>query len=116
MAFNFWRFSESVGKTRDRKYKDFYIQYDKSFKSIEGESWRLNVTGACENPQRLTLEALKGFPRKKQVSRLKCVECWWAKAEWEGFTMADLDDRVRPLPEAVGVLFHCADRSVEYLT
>jgi len=114
-ALNFWRSSEYVGKTRDGRYKDFYIQYYKSFKRIDGDAWRLNVTGACENPQVLTLETLKAFPRKKQVSRLKCVECWSAKAEWEGFAMADLDALVRPRPEAVGLLFHCADSYIEYL-
>ncbi len=114
-GFNFWRGSEYVGKTREGKYKHFYIQYYKSFKRIEGESWRLKVSGACENPQNFSLEVLKKLPRQTQVSRIKCVECWSAKAEWEGFRLAALDAIVRPLPDAVGVLFRCADTYIEYL-
>lgn len=115
-GFNFWRSSEYVGKTRDGQYEKFYIQYYKSFKRIKVDSWRLQVEGACDLPQNFTLNDLKKLPEKKQISRIKCVECWSAKAEWRGFGLSDLAQRVLPTPEAVGVLFHCADTYVEYLS
>ncbi|MFQ5589280.1 MAG: molybdopterin-dependent oxidoreductase [Nitrospiria bacterium] len=113
---NFWASSEYVGKTRGGKYKTFYIQYYKSFKRIKAESWRLNVKGLCRKPQALRLDEIKMLPLKEQVSRIKCVECWSAKASWAGFSMTELEKRVEPLPEAVGVLFYCADTYVEYLS
>ncbi|MFQ5544236.1 MAG: molybdopterin-dependent oxidoreductase [Nitrospiria bacterium] len=113
---NFWRASEYVGKTREGRYKKFYIQYYKPFRRIEGDRWRLKVTGLCETPQEFTLEALKELPRIRQISRIKCVECWSAKAEWEGFSIFDLEKAVRPHPEVLGIVFHCADTYVEYLS
>ncbi len=115
-ALNFWRSSEYVGKTRDGVYEKFYIQYYKSFKRIQGASWQLKISGLCLNPQIISLDGLKALPLKKQVSRIKCVECWSAKARWAGFSMIHLEKMVQPLPEAVGVIFRCADTYVEYLS
>lgn len=115
-GLSFWRSSEYVGKTRAGQYKAFYIQYYKSFRRIKGKDWRLKVTGLCEKPQEFTLEALKNLPRIGQTSRIKCVECWSAKADWEGFSLLDLEKEVRPRPEALGVIFRCADTYVEYLS
>ncbi len=114
--FNFWRSSEYVGKTREGRYKTFYIQYYKPFRRIERMGWRLKVRGLCEKPQEFSLEALKALPRIKQTSRIKCVECWSAKAEWEGFSLLDLEKAVQPRPEVLGVIFRCADTYVEYLS
>ncbi len=115
-GFNFWRSSDYVGKTRESPYEKFYIQYYKPFRRIQADSWQLKVTGACDLPQNFTLNDLKKLPQKKQTSRIKCVECWSAKAEWAGFDFSELTQIVKPLPEAVGVLFHCADTYVEYLS
>ncbi len=114
-GFNFWRSSEYVGKTRDGIYEKFYIQYYKPFKRIKGDSWTLKITGLCEHPQDLSLAEINTLPIKSQVSRIKCVECWSAKAAWSGFSLSELEKRVKPSPEAVGVLFRCADTYVEYL-
>ncbi|HSG05799.1 MAG TPA: molybdopterin-dependent oxidoreductase, partial [Nitrospiria bacterium] len=105
-----------VGKTRAGRFKRFYIQYIKFFRRVRAEEWRLKITGMVENPQSLTLEEVQGFPRKIQNSRLKCVECWSARAEWEGFHFSELEERVRPRPEAVGVVFRCADTYEEFLS
>ncbi|MCH7650708.1 MAG: molybdopterin-dependent oxidoreductase [Nitrospinae bacterium] len=58
-------------------------------------------------------EDLFGFPRVSQVSRLKCVECWSAKARWEGFRFQELVDRAQPDPEAKYVTFQSADSYYE---
>ncbi len=114
-GFNFWRSSEYVGKTRDGKYKQFYIQYYKSFRRIDGTNWRLKVNGLCENPEEFTLDMLENLPRQTQVSRIKCVECWSAKAEWAGFSISEIEKLVKPQPEAIAIVFRCADTYVEYL-
>jgi methionine sulfoxide reductase catalytic subunit len=115
-SFSFWDNSEYVGKTRDGKYENFYIQYYKSFKRIKGDEWRLKVSGLCEVPQELTLAEVRAIPGKSQVSRIKCVECWSNKAKWEGFHLSELEKKVRPKPQAVGVFFRCGDTLVEYLS
>lgn len=107
--------SEYVTKTRRGIYRFFYIQAFKPFRRVKEKDWRLKVTGLCEKPGEWTLASLRALPTKSQVSRLKCVECWSAKARWGGFHISELEKVVRPKPAAVGVVFRCADTYVEYL-
>ena len=48
-----------------------------------------------------------------QVSRLKCVECWSAKARWSGFRFEDLIKEVQPDSKAKYVYFQSADSYYE---
>ncbi|MBI4383638.1 MAG: molybdopterin-dependent oxidoreductase [Nitrospinae bacterium] len=107
--------ADFVGKTRAGRYEKFYVNYWRSLRRIRAETWALDVGGLCEAPRRFGLEELKALPAVTQTSRLKCVECWSAKAEWRGFRVPELEKLVRPLPSAVGVVFHCGDDYVEYL-
>lgn len=104
-----------VGKTRAGRYRDFYINYWKPMRRIDAEQWTLTLDGLCEEPILLTFEDLKTFPAQSMNSRLKCVECWSARAVWTGFPFAELERLAPPKPEATGVLFHCADDYKEYL-
>lgn len=62
----------------------FYIRFYKPFRAVDPHKWRLKVGGQCENPLSLNLSEIKRLPKETQVSRLKCVECWSAKAKWGG--------------------------------
>lgn len=104
-----------VSKTRKGKYEKFYINYWKPLRRIRAESWLLQIDGLCEQPASFTLDKLKTLPAITQTSRMKCVECWSAKAEWQGFHLSELEKIVQPLPEAAGIVFHCADDYIEYL-
>lgn len=105
-----------VGKTREGKFKNFYVNFWKTMRRVDPETWTLQVDGLCENPRRFSLDELKSIPLRTQTSRLKCVECWSAKAEWQGFHFSELAKQVQPLPEATGAVFHCADDYVERLS
>jgi len=105
-----------VGKTRSGDYEKFYINYWKPMRRIQAERWKLEVQGLCKHPRTFTLEQIKTFPVKTRSSRLKCVECWSARAEWRGFAIAEIEKRVEPLAEAAGVIFYCADSYKEYLS
>jgi len=83
---------------------------------INGQTWRLKITGLCDAPQSFTLEQFKSFTATTQSSRMKCVECWSARTQWSGFSINELEKLVRPQPEAKGVLFHCGDKYKEYLS
>ncbi len=83
---------------------------------IQPENWRLEVGGLCDTPATLTLADLPTFATRTQTSRLKCVECWLAKAEWRGFHFSDLQRLCPPKASATGVTFHCADAYIEHLT
>ncbi|MEK9629348.1 MAG: molybdopterin-dependent oxidoreductase [Nitrospinota bacterium] len=105
-----------IGKTREGKFKNFYINFWKPMRRIDGKAWKLKITGLCDVPQSFSLDQLKSFNTISQSSRMKCVECWSARATWSGFPVSELEQIVRPQPEAKGILFHCGDEYKEYLT
>jgi len=91
----------------------FYIRSANPFPGVDPTQWALVIQGKVKQPLTLTYEDLFGFPKVSQVSRLKCVECWSAKARWEGFPMQEIVDRVQPDPAARFVNFQSADSYYE---
>jgi len=71
--------------------------------------WRLEVSGLVERPAQFSLDQLRGLPSRTQITRHDCVEGWSAIAKWTGVPLAEVLNRVRPLPHARYVVFHCAD-------
>jgi DMSO/TMAO reductase YedYZ molybdopterin-dependent catalytic subunit len=108
--------TDFVGKTRVGKFKQFYINFWKPFRRIKAEGWTLEISGLCKSPRTFMLDEIKKLPSRSQASRLKCVECWSAKAEWSGFHFSELMKLCPPQPEATGVVFHCGDVYKEHLS
>ena len=108
--------TDFVGKTRVGKFKQFYINYWKPLRRIKADYWTLEVGGLCESSHTFTLDEIKKLPARTQTSRMKCVECWSAKAEWSGFHFSELMKLCPPQPEATGVVFHCGDVYKEHLS
>ena len=108
--------TDFVGKTREGKHRSFYINFWKPMRRIKAETWKLKISGLVEVPKTFTLGELQNFPTHSQSSRLKCVECWSARAKWSGFSIKELDQIVQPHASAQGVLFHCGDEYKEYLS
>ncbi len=98
---------------QNRDIPDFHIRSANPFLGVQIDSWTLSVGGLVKKPARMVYEDLFGFKTHSQVSRLKCVECWSAKAKWEGFRFQELMDRVRPDPAAKYVSFQSADSYYE---
>ena len=98
---------------QNRDIPDFYIRSAVPFEGVHMDQWRLTIGGKVKESMELRYEDLFGFKQIKQVSRLKCVECWSAKAEWEGFRFQDLIDKVQPHPDAKYVYFQSVDTYYE---
>jgi len=98
---------------QNRDNPAFHIRSANPFLGVDIASWGLAVTGLVEKPMGFGYEDLFGFKRVTQVSRLKCVECWSAKATWEGFRVEEILRRVQPRPEAKYVYFQSADSYYE---
>lgn len=92
------------------------IRYFQPYRPIDHDEWRLTVEGLVEVEQSFSLNDLLALSRVEQDTRMKCVECWSARAEWVGFTYDALAEIVRPLPEATWVYFECADGYYESLS
>jgi DMSO/TMAO reductase YedYZ molybdopterin-dependent catalytic subunit len=60
-------------------------------------------------PMRFSLAQLRALPARTQITRHDCVEGWSAIAKWTGVPLHQVLARVKPLPAARYVVFHCAD-------
>lgn len=101
---------------QNRDTPDFHIRSANPFMGVDTANWSLVITGMVKKTIALSYEDLFGFKLQSQISRLKCVECWSAKAMWEGFRVDDLFDRVQPDPVAKYVYFESADSYYESFT
>jgi methionine sulfoxide reductase catalytic subunit len=101
---------------QNRDTPDFHIRSANPFMGVDTANWSLVITGMVKKTIALSYEDLFGFKLQSQISRLKCVECWSAKAMWEGFRVDDLFDRVQPDPAAKYVYFESADSYYESFT
>lgn len=71
--------------------------------------YRLTVSGLVERPASYSLEQLRAFPSRTQITRHDCVEGWSAIGKWKGARLSAVLASVRPKPEARYVVFYCAD-------
>jgi len=101
---------------QNRDVPGFFIRSAVPFEGVDMSAWRLQVGGRVAKPKTYTYEDLFGFKRIHQRSRLKCVECWSAKADWEGFRFQEILERVRPEPDAKYVYLQSADTYYESYT
>ena len=76
---------------------------------VDGDSFRLEVTGRVADKHAWTLAELRALPRSQQVTRHICVEGWSAIGKWGGVTFSDLLARVGADTSAKFVGFKCAD-------
>jgi sulfoxide reductase catalytic subunit YedY len=81
---------------------------------IDQATWRLKISGLVEKPSQFSVADLRKFPHEAQNSRMKCVQCWSARAEWGGFHFGHLLEIVKPRANAKAVRIDCADKWYEY--
>jgi DMSO/TMAO reductase YedYZ molybdopterin-dependent catalytic subunit len=74
------------------------------------ERWRLQVTGAVENPLAWDWAEFMAQPQTSFVSDIHCVTTWSRYDNvWEGVATRDLLDVVHPKPDARFVVLHGSD-------
>jgi len=81
-------------------------------------TWRLQIGGMVEHPQKLSYDALRALPQRSQVSDFHCVTGWSVDGvHWRGVRFADLLAAAKPLPGAHALEFVSAEKPyVDYLT
>ena len=66
---------------------DHEIPYSKEYAQLHSGSftdWRLSLEGSVSRPTSFSLEDLKAFAPRTQITRHTCEEGWTAIAEWKG--------------------------------
>jgi DMSO/TMAO reductase YedYZ molybdopterin-dependent catalytic subunit len=76
---------------------------------VDGDAWRLELSGLIADRKPWTLEALRALPQQSQVTRHICVEGWSAIGKWGGVPFSHFLRLVGADLTAKYVGFKCAD-------
>ncbi len=77
--------------------------------SIDLANFKLNISGAVNNPLSLTMADIDRMPHTSMVIQQVCVEGWAAIVQWGGVRLRDLAILAQPKPTAKYVYFKSAD-------
>ena len=100
----------------DQPVKGFRIMWANPVPPIDQPAYRLKIGGLVARPQSLSVGQLRSLPQVTQSARMKCVQCWSARAEWGGFRFQELIEMAGPSKAVKVVRIDCADKWYEYLT
>ena len=81
---------------------------DDAFKRLQAGAfadWRLAIDGMVARPASFSLDQLKSYPSRSQVTHLACEEGWSFIAEWVGVPLFHLLNVVGALPQARYVVY-----------
>jgi sulfoxide reductase catalytic subunit YedY len=59
----------------------------KAARAFTVEPWSIEVTGECDRPMTLDLDALFSFPHEERLYHFRCVERWAMNIPWSGFPL-----------------------------
>ena len=79
------------------------------------KTWELTVEGAGQSGVRLQVNDLEKLPRVSQSSRLKCVQCWSGRVNWEGFRGQDLLRLIEATSDLLWLRVDCADKYYDFV-
>ncbi|MGD0401907.1 MAG: molybdopterin-dependent oxidoreductase [Candidatus Acidiferrales bacterium] len=71
--------------------------------------WRLTVDGMVDRPTSFSLDQLKSYPSRSQITHLACEEGWSYIAEWIGVPLSRVLDTVGVQPQARYVAYFSID-------
>ncbi len=72
-------------------------------------AWRLAVDGLVDRPGQFSLDQLKSYPSRSQITQLACEEGWSYIAEWTGAPLSHVLDAVGVQPHARYVVYYSID-------
>ena len=71
--------------------------------------WRLSVDGMVDRPTSFSLDQLKSYPSRSQITELSCEEGWTYIAEWIGVPLSHILNLVGTQPQARYVVYFSID-------
>ena len=78
------------------------------FKRLQADGfkdWRLSVEGLVAQPVSLSLDEVKRFPARRQITEIACEEGWSYVAEWIGTPLVDVLRAAGIMPQARYVVY-----------
>ena len=67
--------------------------------------WRLTVDGMVAHPASFSLDQLKSYPSRSQITMIQCEEGWSYIAEWHGVPLSHVLELVGVQPQARYVVY-----------
>jgi len=95
---------------------NFRLMWYSPVPPVDQTTYRLQISGLVEKPQALSIADLRRLPHESQNTRMKCVQCWSARADWGGFRFGHLLEAAKPKKNAKAVRLECADKWYEYFS
>ena len=92
---------------KDFRYNAYFGQ--DQIPKIDGESFKLDLSGLIESRRPWTLQELYQLPQELQVTRHVCVEGWSMIGKWTGVPFRTFLERIGADLTAKYVGFECAD-------
>lgn len=83
-----------------------------AFKTLQAggfADWRLTVDGMVDRPGMFSLEQLKSYPSRSQITQLACEEGWSYVAEWTGVPLSYVLEVAGIQPQAKYVVYFSID-------
>jgi DMSO/TMAO reductase YedYZ molybdopterin-dependent catalytic subunit len=84
------------------------------FKRLQADGfkdWRLAVEGLVAQPALLSLDEIKRFPPRRQITEIACEEGWSYVAEWIGTPLVDVLRAAGIMPQARYVVYFSIERT-----
>lgn len=72
--------------------------------------WRLAVDGMVAHPGSFSLDELRSYPSRSQITHLACEEGWSYIAEWTGVPLSHILNVVGTAPQARYVVYSSIDK------
>ena len=76
---------------------------------IDGETYRLEISGAVETPLSLSLKEIRAMEVRREFVVLECPGFFTDEGNWTGVGISDLLDLAGVMPEAEKIKFVAAD-------
>jgi DMSO/TMAO reductase YedYZ molybdopterin-dependent catalytic subunit len=73
------------------------------------KDWRLAIDGLVARPASLSLDDIKRYPARRQITEIACEEGWSYVAEWIGTPLIDVLNAAGILPQARYVVYFSTD-------
>ena len=93
--------------TRPFPFNAYYGE--NQIREVDGDSFRLEVTGLVADKHAWSLAELRTLPHSEQITRHICVEGWSAIGRWGGVPFAQFLARIGADTQARYIGFKCAD-------
>ncbi|MFZ0584090.1 MAG: molybdopterin-dependent oxidoreductase [Candidatus Acidiferrales bacterium] len=80
-----------------------------NFKRLEAgkfADWRLTVDGLVDRPGAFSLDQIRSYPSRNQITEVVCEEGWSYVAEWHGVPLSHVLDLVGVQPQARYVVYY----------